>query len=283
MSTITLTQGGNTITVKAPEYGYDTTIGMNLHYSRVQNGYKVGDDGATYDSRYCTVPSWLMDSTDMLELSEFFNKLDKGRGQDFTLGLGSGSGFFPFGADKGDVGDFICSLWDHKKGGAMFSPFRYFQNSMTFYMVSAPAYSPGAAETEGTLSIGTVTTLRHPQTLPKPMHEQGIIRAVSRGGSVSSVDLGGSGDVYESDLDLTMKRGNCAALITYLTGASSAGRAGDITVVSPSGSWLFGIDQLSAGTYTTKLLTPEIKIKHESTNRFSTTLKFCQQIGFQQL
>jgi hypothetical protein len=271
MSTITLTQGGNSITVKAPEYGYESAIAMNLHYSRVQNGYKVGDDGAAYDSRYCTVPSWLMDSADMLELSEFFNNLDKGRGQNFTLGLGSGSGFFPFGADKGDVGNFVCSLWDHKKDGAMFSPFRYFQNSMTFYLVTAPAYTTGSAETEGTLAIGTVTTLRHPQTLPKPTHEQGIIRAVSRGGSVSSVDLGGSGDVYETDLDLTMKRGNCAALISYLTGT---GRGGDITVVSPTNSWMFGIGQYSAGTYTTKLLTPEIKIKHESTNKFSTTLKF---------
>jgi hypothetical protein len=234
----------------------------------------MGDDGAAYDSRYCTIPSWLMDSTDMLELSEFFNNLAKGRGQDFTLGLGAGSGFFPFGADKGDVGNFVCSLWEHKKAGCSFSPFRYFQQSMTFYLVTAPAYTPGAAETEGGLSIGTVTTLRHPQTLPKPLHEQGVIRAVSRSGSVSLVDLGGSGDVYESDLDLVMKRGNCAALITYLTGGGSAGRAGDITVVTPANSWMFGIDQGTSGNYTTKLLTPEIKIKHESTNRFSTTLRF---------
>jgi hypothetical protein len=272
MNTITLTQGANTITVKAPEYGYESAIAMNLHYSRVHGGYKIGDDGSVYDSRYCIIPSWLMDSTDMLEMSNFFNDMSKGRGQNFTLGLGATSGFYPFGCDFGESGNFICSLWDHKKEGSSFSPYRYFKNAITFYWVSGGADPDYDVETEGSLQVGTVTTLRHPQTLPKPGHEQAIVRAVSRSGLVSSVDLGGTGDVYESELPLIMKRGNCAALITYLTGS---GRGSDIQVKTPANSWMFGIDNYQcAGTFTTKLLTPEIKIRHDSVNRFSTTLNF---------
>jgi hypothetical protein len=246
-------------------------VGLGLHYSRVWGGYKVGDDGAAYDQRYCSIPTWLLDPTDQYELAEFFNNLTKGRGNTFTLGLGTASGFFPFGVDKGDTGNFVCSVFQHTKSGPTFSPYRYHGNAFVFYLVTAPAYSAAAAETEGTLSIGTVTTLRHPQVLPRSAHEQSIIRAVSRGGVVSSVDLGSTVDTYETEIELRMKRGNTAALLTYLTGT---GRGGDITVVSPTNSYLFGIDQSSAGTYATKLLTPTIIVKHTAENVFMSTLKF---------
>jgi hypothetical protein len=268
-NTLTITQGASSITIKAPEYGYDAGIVMGLHYSRVWGGYKVGDDTLTY--RYCSVPTWLLDPTDQLELSEFFNNLSKGRGENFTLGLGSGSGFFPFGPDKGDAGNFVCSLYQHTKSGPMFSPYRYHGNALVFYLVTAPAYVLPAVETEGTLSIGTVTTLRHPQTLPRSAHDQSVIRAVSRGGVVSSVDLGGTGDTYEGEIDLLMKRGNAAALLAYLT---ATGRGGDITVVSPANGYLFGIDNGSFGTYTTRLLTPTIILKHAAENKFTTSLRF---------
>ena len=264
-------QAAYSVTIKQPYFMYDTIISMGLHYSRTQAGYKIGDDGAAYDYRICEIPTWLLDQTDQLALNTFFSDPDIGRGNNFQLELGTASGFFPFGADKGDSTNFICSLLNFDRKGAQLNPYLQHLNTISLVYVSGPssAYTPASAEAEGSLQIGTVTTLRNVQTFPQAVLEQSIIREVSRGGVVSSCDLGTSGDLVETALDLELRPGNCAALIMYLLTA----RAGDITVVTPANTWLFGLPNDYMGTYTTKLLSPEIKITHDNFNLFKAQLK----------
>ena len=265
-------QAAYSVTIKAPYHGYTTTVRMGLHYSRTQAGWVIGDDGSTYDSRTCEIPTWLLDNTDQLALNTFLNDVDIGRGNNFQLELGaSASGFFPFGADLGDKNNFIVSIIDFDRKGAQLNPYLHHLNSLTIAYVSgsSSAYTPASAEAEGTLQIGTVTTLRPVQTMPQAVQEQSILREVSRGGVVTSCDLGTSGDYVETALDLEMRPGNCAALITYLLTA----RGGDITVITPANTWLFGLPNDYMGTYTTRLLSPEIKITHDNFNLFKTQIK----------
>jgi len=259
------------ITIKQPYFMYSTVIRMGLHYSRTQSGWKIGDDTSTYDSRICEIPTWILDATDQLALNTFFNDETIGRGNNFQLELGTASGFFPFGADKGDSTNFICSLVQFDRKGAQLNPYLHHLNALKIAYVSGPssAYTPAAAESEGTLQIGTVTTLLPVQTFPQALQEQSIIREVSLGGVVSSVDCGTTGDYNETALDLKVRPGNCAALITYLLSA----RGGDITVVTPSNTWLFGLPNDYMGTYTTKLLSPELKIVHDNYNLFKMQIK----------
>jgi hypothetical protein len=219
----------------------------------------------------CEIPTWLLDATDKAELEGFFNDEQKGRGNNFTLELGSSSGFFPFGMDKGDSNNFVCSLLSHDRKGVQLNPYLQHLNTITLVYVSGPSvtYTPPVAEAEGTLSIGTVTTLRPVQTFPETAQNTGIFRTISRGGTVSSVDMGSTADTIESKIDLEMRPGNCAALITYLL----ATRGGNYTIITPTNTWFFNE---SSGTFTGKLLSNEIKILHEKFNLFKTQLNFCK-------
>jgi hypothetical protein len=136
-------------------------------------------------------------------------------------------------------------------------------------LVTAPAYTPASAESEGTLAIGTVSTLRPVQTFPDVLFDAPIIREVSRGGVLTSTDIGTSADTIESTLSLEMRPGNAAALMAYLQSA----RGGDITITTPANTWLFGIDGLNSATYICKLLSSEITVTHDNFNLFKMSIK----------
>lgn len=271
---ITLTQGATSITISQPYFGYSTIIKMGLHYARTSIGYQIWDDTATYDSRLCKIPTWLLSASDQAALRGFIQGLTLGRGQAFTLNLGAtASGFFPFGPDYGDIGSFQVELWENRYDGVTINPYLQHQNEVTLAYVSGPtpAYTPAGAENEGTLQIGTVTTLRPLQSEAKPTREPMNIRTISRSGVVEWVDGGPASDVYEADCPLHCRPGNAAALISYLVGTA---RGADITVVTPANTFLFGEDQGSSGTYTVKNLTNEIAVTHDRYDLFTTQLRF---------
>jgi hypothetical protein len=91
---VTLTQGASSITIKEPYFMYTSTLRMGLHYSRVYGGYKIRDDGVAYDTRICNIDTWLLSEDDQFKLFNFLNDMSKGRGNNITLTLASGSGFF---------------------------------------------------------------------------------------------------------------------------------------------------------------------------------------------
>lgn len=273
---VTLSQGSSSVTIKQPYYGYQSTLRMGLHYSRVNGAYKIRDDGAIYDSRRCDIDTWLLPADQQNALYAFLNDVTKGRGNNITMSLGSNSGFFPFLPDKGDSGDFVCSVIEYSPGQAQLNPYLQHSNKISLMLVTAPAYTPPASENEGSLQIGTVTTLRPVQSFPDVTNDFSIVREVSRGGVVSSVDIGTSVDVIETNLSLEMRPGNAAALITYLQSI----RNGDITINAPRNTWLFGIGCDSVGLnggeggeYTCKLLSNEIIVTHDNFNLFKTSIK----------
>ena len=268
---ITLTYGSDSITIKQPYFGYRSTLRMPFHYSRTTTGYKVRDDGTANDIRMCDISTWLLDATDQAALYEFLNNTAKGRCNNFTMALGeTPSGFFPFGPDKGDTGFFECSVLRYDPKNAQLNPYLQHDNGIVIVLKTAlSAYTPAAKEAEGTLQIGTLTTLRPVQSFPMLNIDRPIVSEMTRSGLVYSVDIGNSGDVYESTLSLEMRAGNAAALITYL----QATRAGDITITTPTNTWLFGIAKGSSGTYTVKLISGEITMIHDRFDLFKTDLK----------
>lgn len=254
-----------------PYFGYKTIIKMNLHYSNVNGGYKIGDDGAAYDSRICEIPVWMMSATSQLLISNFLDDMANGRGENFTLHLPEDSGFFPFGADKGDAGDFVVSVVDYQKGGAIQQPYLQHENSLKLMLVSSPEYTPADPEEEGTMSIGSVGTYRPFQVMPRPSDFIDISRTVTRAGVVGSTDTGTSMNYYEANIDLEMREGNCAALIIQLLAA----RGGDTVIIPVANSWMFGIDNGSTNAvYACRLLSPEFTITHDNFNLWTTSLRF---------
>ena len=49
--------------------------------------------------------------------------------------------FFPFGPDKGDVGNFECRILNRMPTGVLDNPWLYFGNEVEMVMVSAPQYA----------------------------------------------------------------------------------------------------------------------------------------------
>jgi len=161
------------------------------------------------------------------------------------------------------------SVVDYQKKGVLQQPYLQHENSIELMLVSAPGYTPVSVEDEGDLQIGTVSTLRPFQVFPKPNDFINIVRNISRGGVVSNVDIGNSTDIYESEIQLDLRQGNCAALIAYLLSI----RGSDFNIIPVSNSWIFGIDNSGTATYTCKNLTNQIEIVHDNFNHWIMNLK----------
>ena len=250
---------------------------MRLHFAKVPPYDSIWDDGAVYDSRKCKISGWLINATEQAELIEFLNNLTKGRNNQITLKLGAtSSGFFPFGADYGDKGDFI--IWippiDYKEGKQLYDPLRWWENDLTFCLVpqsALPSYTPATAENEGSLQIGTVAHLLCPQELFDSRHIQALVASVTGDGTVDFVDKSSLIDELETVVPLQMRNGNCAALITFLTGAGERKQTFEIT--TPNGSFPFGIQHDSTFPFYVNLADGLLEITHINNQRFDMKLK----------
>lgn len=273
---------GNTIELRRPGFGYSTNINMGLHFGDVPifGDVAVWDDGAVYDHRSCQIRQWLINKTEHFALTEFLNDVGKGRGENhITLKLGAtSSGFFPFGADYGDKGDFIIEVPtnDFKEGHNLYDPFRWWENEIVFRLVPGsplPSYTPPAAESEGVLAIGSVAHLLCPQQAPMPNHTRVISSSKTNNGSTDFVDVGSSIDEWESTIPLEMRTGNTAAIISFLTGSSGRGNLFSISV--PDYLYPFGYIG-SASEMTTmdaQLFMDKLQIVHANNERFTMDLK----------
>jgi hypothetical protein len=275
--TLQLTDGTNTIEIRRPDFGYSTAVNMRLHYANTI-GSDIWDDGASYDSRQCRIKQWLMTKTEHDDLMEFLNNIDKGRGNSITLKLGSTStGFFPFGADYGDKGDFSIRVptIDYKEGKHLYDPLHWWENDLMFCLVpgsTLPSYTPPAAENEGEMEIGTVAHLLCPQTPPSPLHIRGLNSSITNNGTVDFFESGVDSDSWETDIPIEMRTGNCAALIKFLTGAE--GRGNLFGFVPPLNLFPFGYHEYGEFSYfDVYLLTNKIEIAHVNYEKFLTTIR----------
>jgi hypothetical protein len=183
------------------------------------------------------------------------------RGETVQMQLGAtATGFFPFGPDKGDLGTFTVRILSWTDGPRLYEPLGYATVDVEMVMVTAPSYTPGAATSEGTLQVGTVTTLRYPQqdSDVDPLGQYRTRSDLTRSGAPYVWDLSYAADRWISEWAQPMNSLNAAALTAFLISAS--GRGSEIDIVSGDGSFLFGIEQteqinwLGGGTYTAKLI-----------------------------
>jgi hypothetical protein len=260
------------VTVLMPQWGYSTKIVYPFQLTKLANKkYRKWDAGSNYDKRYLSC-KWLLQKDNAETLLEIFRDAAKGRGKLLTLKLGATeSGFFPFGADKGDKGDFQVVLTDVKPMASQGHPADLFTIEASFLFVgSYPAYVLPDAFPEGNLTIGTVENLRYPETMHGQNISYGVKVTETENYSAYVNDMSTTADTYEASLALELLGCNMARLIDFLSGAS--GRAEDITITPPDNAYLFGIVNGSTDDYTCKWLDSELTTVHSNYNTFSTSI-----------
>lgn len=266
---ITLSSNGYSVNIDHPEFGYRVDINMLIRSTRTSSGWRMFDAGAQYDARICSIPKFLLDKTQSAVLNDFLDHAIKGRGNNITVDLGSNSGFYLFGPDKGDSGEFVCQFIDRKHSGILFDPWLYTASEFQLHMVSAPSYTMPDQVSEGNFGIGYVPGLKWPQAGIKNNAEYGLKSTSGYGATVGSVDANNS--TYEAEFQVDCNTGNAAALIDYL---AVNGRTFDIDIYSPENMYLFDMVNGSNKTFTTKLLNNTISITHNNHDQFSIPLRF---------
>ena len=272
------TYNGTSITVKKPLRGYTSIVKMPLYYSRRADGsIGIFDAGTAYDRRVaeCTFEH---DQEDHNKLIGFFTDTTLGRGNNVTLTLGSGSGWFPFGPDLGDVGDFTIKLIDMQPSGQSMHPYKYWTTGMRFSYISgpSPSYSIPSVTDWGNLQIGTVQNLRYPESTFNTKYNYAIGNYVAMDGNVQSIDLGNDADSYETQFILPGTQSGIANVINYLinTPRNPAYKTYDnFNVITQINNFIFGEENASSGTYPVQLLSNELVVKHINHDQFELDLK----------
>jgi hypothetical protein len=272
------TSNGTTMIVNMPNWGYTVSVVMGLHIAKINGGYSIWDDGSTYDYRILKMSRHLFTASEMAAVSAFFRDyivsktVTESRCEQFTMSLGgSPTGFFPAGPDKGDVGNFTCSLIGENQLGIANGSRFMFEDELQL-KITPPSYSLPSIVSEGSFEIGSISSLRYPENGFKVERSLNHVNSTSRSGVVSYIDSGSSNDSWETSAELVCNYSNAASLVDYLIGTS--GRSADISMVAPIGYYAFGIDKGSSGSYTAKLIQSEIEITHDSFDRFRIPLKF---------
>lgn len=257
------------VVVPTPEFGYTVDIVMALEIVTSENGtVLIWDQGATYDFRMLKC-NFFMSATETTNFIDIFQDVNKGRAEDVTFVL-SNSGFFPFGPDKGDDGNFTCRLTAINQKALIEHPADYWNVECEFKSTNVfPSYSIPAAINEGELTFAGISNLRYPPTY----HEQDIgymVKTVGTyGGDAHSIDMTAAADSYMSTFPFHMKQPNAGRVINAIVGTY---RDSNIPMVSPANSYPFGIE--TGGTFNgnVKLTDNVISVTHKNYNYFEFTL-----------
>lgn len=245
------------ITISLPLRGYGCEIHMPIIIAgKHPFGYAEPfdmDSAGSFDYRILTTCKLQLPASQKKALNEFLKNESYGRTENFTLRLGSiPTGFFPFGPDLGDVGDFTVRLLTQQQGGMLLAPLRYWQDDISLVLVSAPSYTPPAGVGQGSFIVGTVDGLLYPQNTFNPVSQYNFSTALSRSGVPSSMDGADSSNSYESTWDQQCNTGKAAELLAMLTGP--LGRSKTISIIGAKDFYVYGSDKFSAGIYFSKFL-----------------------------
>ena len=255
----------DTVTIDNPEYGYVSTANLAIEPVETSHGWDTWNNGIEYDFRTCLLSRFNLDEVVAYGLDQF---ILAHRGESLTMTLDSDSGFFPFGPDLGDTGDFIIQITDRKFGE--FDQFKQYSKSISLLLETAPAYTLPSVDRMHTLQIGSVLYLPYPQTGISPNLVPGIQTGVSYGGDGYSIDI--QRRAHETSFTLQCNESLPAHLMAFLTGA--LGRNQDITIVAPDEYYLFGTENGSSGTYVCKLIQKKIECTHVENEQFEIPLSF---------
>lgn len=261
-----------------PDYGYEVVARMNIHVVKCADGsYKNYDDGNAYDQRICRFTMTVTAAVATALIAKFRNT---DRGETITLSLGTDPvGFYPFGPDLGDVGDFTVRILSFRELPWGMQPYGHIPVEVEMVKVTAPAYSPGAGRTEGVTQIGTVTGLRWPDPGYTPQPDYSVKHVLARSGTPYVEDTGKGDDRYVSEFTLPCCTSNAALVAAYMTGT---GRGNNIAIVPGANGYMFGAteqDGTGAGTYVARLILgdrngTDLVMRHVDWDRWEIPLRF---------
>lgn len=266
---ISLSYGGTEVIFSAPEVGYLLELRMPFDFIKLDDkSFDSRDEGIQYDKRL-SKHTFYLTTSEQSALNTLINTT--ARGKSLVLTLPSGSGFFPFGPDKGDEGVFTVAATFDSTPMIQLAPFRYFKCNMTFSNVGVyPAYSLPTQIPEGPFTIGTIADCRMPQSLFAPKQEYAISVEFTESNRAEYIDRGSGGDNATTQFNLQCNESKCAALLNYLTHTA---RAGTFTITTADSFYIFGSDHGSDDTYTVRMISNMITVKHVRYNEFELSLE----------
>jgi hypothetical protein len=260
---------GDSVDVDFPQYGYTTDIVMSIaNLKRRDNSYSFFDRTNTYDSRKCSMV-FNLEETESESFVSYWSDPDI-RASTSIMNLGTQSGFFPFGADKGDSNLFNVDLIAHEY---KYNPrTTLYEHKLDLSMVSAPSYSPPSEIDQGELSIGSISGLLMCQEQYDVLQNWNYIKSMTNGGVLKTIDGPGISDGYESRFNQLCNQSKAAALIAYLI----TNRSGDISVTATNAR-MFG--HQSSDSYTVNLIGTGsenivIRATHSDYDNFDIELNF---------
>ncbi len=258
--------------VNSPQWGYSTIIDLPFEIEKLDSGdYCIWDHGSTFDIRKCKC-TFLLPLAMANSLLTALTTDSLGRAATLTLILGSNSGFFPFGPDKGDSGDFTIRVLNFSPKSSIGHPADMFPIEVEFQNISTyPSYSLPTEIQEGDLQIGTIIGLRYPQGMHEQNFSFGIKPAITYGSDVYFIDSASNSDSHDSLMGMSLCQNKAAALINHLTGTV---RYNSLSIIPPANSYLFGRLNSSTATYTCQWIDKQIEIQNPSFNNFVFNLNF---------
>lgn len=269
-NSIQFSYGANSVDLPLPNYGYSVLIAMALDIQKLdQSGnFSIYDNGSTYDVRSCEI-EFDLTTAEQLALNQYIDLYTRGRTH--TMAYGTGSGFYPFGPDKGNAGPFTVMLDILDQKGQGDAPYKYFKTKIKLTNAGAyPAFSLPVEVSDGKMSIGSVYNLRFPVKWFDPKINYSIDQHVYAGTSTKIVHKGSGNNSYNTACEITCNTSKAAALVAFLTGAGGRNNSFQLC----GGGYPFGRDQTEAGPFTVLMIQDILEIQHNRHNEFSFNLNF---------
>lgn len=267
--------GNHHVELKTPPHGYSFLLKMAWETKAAFDGSPISwDNGIAYDTRILNIDKWHNNASKQAELKTFFDRV---RTDWFIISLYyEPTGFFPFGADLGDMKNFSCYKIGHDPSGVLRSPWLHFNNGMSLVMRTKPTYTQLARTNQGNFYFTTIG-LHQPQSEIQVEKVSKLSAGDLPGGSAYFVDNGIKAEYYISTVKLQANTANTAAVIDTLQNNI---RNQQFSIACPNNVYLFGRDNVGVGTtttYTCRLLSNEIEFISERFNKFTFDLKLLME------
>ena len=256
--------------VRQPIFDYTTKIEMPIKFQK-QDGANYGsfDFGKAYDIRSCNA-TFILDYADAIKLGPLWVDTT-GRSRTWTMELAANSGFFPFGADKADVGVFSVALVPENTFQTGMAPLRWHRITFNIYNVGAyPAlYAFQTDDSEGRMTFGTVTNCRPPDAWFTPSYDFSSSTVILPGGGVEYRNQGKTADTITTGFTFRGKAAKTQRVLDYLTQTI---RNDTFTFSPPAGCYPFGLSA-GNGPFNVRILQSTLNITHSQHNIFTMDLQ----------
>jgi len=266
--------GGTTIEIPVPEYPYSVRVQMPITVSEPGDAsVDTFDSGVAYDLRQCMcdIKCTAAEADALVALIRTTSR--NAVNPAFTIQMNTGSGFYPFGPDKGDVGPFAANIRIENVDGVGSAPYLYHTVRLVITKSTAtyPAYTLPTQIAEGLVEIGSVSGLRFPPEWLKPTQRIGIDTTIRWGGNWNEQSAGESSDRFRADAVVVCNQSKAAALVNELTAVV---RGVSTTLTVPASAYPFGSDKADDGEFDVRLTSYTLEMLNPRYNQWEIPLSF---------